>query len=215
VVDIIIPTYNHCDDYLKWCIESIYAFTDLDRVKLMIVANGCTDNTREYIKDIPHIWYEKPIGFAKAINAGIKATSSEFILLLNNDTTFTQQEQNMWLDSMLEAFKEPDVGIVGSHFNWIDGFSFLVFYCVMIRRSMINQIGYLDERFGVGGAEKAGWKQHGIFQDSVSYVGNILVSDFPIYHKAEGTMHDKELIQNWDEILCENIEKFRVIVKGA
>ena len=42
---IVIPTYNHCEDLLKPCLESIFKYTDMTDVELVISANGCTDNT--------------------------------------------------------------------------------------------------------------------------------------------------------------------------
>jgi len=49
---IIIPTYNHCDDFLKPCIKSILKNTDLDLIQIIVSANGCTDNTREYLDEL-------------------------------------------------------------------------------------------------------------------------------------------------------------------
>ena len=46
---IVIPTYNHLEDLLKPCIESIYKNTDMSQVELIVSANGCTDGTQEYV----------------------------------------------------------------------------------------------------------------------------------------------------------------------
>jgi glycosyltransferase involved in cell wall biosynthesis len=45
---IVIPTYNHLEDCLKPCIESIIQHTDLQDVEIIIVANGCTDDTLKH-----------------------------------------------------------------------------------------------------------------------------------------------------------------------
>ena len=47
---IVIPTYNYCNDLLKPCLESIIKYTDLLDLEVLVVANGCTDNTKEYVE---------------------------------------------------------------------------------------------------------------------------------------------------------------------
>ena len=49
---IVIPTYNHCDDLLKPCVDSVFKHTHMPDVELIISANGCKDNTREYLDNL-------------------------------------------------------------------------------------------------------------------------------------------------------------------
>jgi hypothetical protein len=42
-ISIVIPTYNHLEDALKPCIESIEKYTTMDEVEIIVVANGCSD----------------------------------------------------------------------------------------------------------------------------------------------------------------------------
>ena len=98
---IVIPTYNNCEKYLKPCIDSIIKWTDMADVELVISANGCIDNTSRYLHyletSIPNlkvVWNNEPLGFAKATNEGIKATSASKIILLNNDTILLEQQKN-------------------------------------------------------------------------------------------------------------------------
>ena len=74
---IVIPTYNNCEKYLKPCIDSIIKYTDMTDVELVVSANGCTDNTFEYLRylktAIPHLvvaWDADPLGYSKATNIG-------------------------------------------------------------------------------------------------------------------------------------------------
>ncbi len=53
---IVIPTFNRCDELLRPCIESIIKCTDLSNVEVIVVANGCTDNTREYVEDLAEMY---------------------------------------------------------------------------------------------------------------------------------------------------------------
>ena len=197
---IVIPTYNNCEKYLKPCIDSIIKHTDMTDVELVISANGCIDNTRQYldylITAIPTtkvVWNDEPLGFAKATNEGIKVATSDKIILLNNDTILLEQSKNKWL----ELLDKGDVCGVLPQYSDITKDWFFVFFCVLITKQVFNKIGLINEDFNTGGcedidfcmrAEKAGFK---IFD-----VGG--KGTFPIYHKAEGTMHDTELVQNWE-----------------
>lgn len=156
---IIIPTYNHCDDLLRPCVESICRYTDLNDIELIVVANGCTDNTKEYVENLGPwarlIWADEPLGYPRAVNLGIKVAQGEFIVLLNNDTELLPQEQNTWLNMLAKFFSEPDVGLVGP-LEGYDPFTdsrIIIFFYVMIRREVFERVGLLDEIFSPGGCE--------------------------------------------------------------
>ena len=81
-ISIIIPTYNHLEDCLKPCIQSLIKHTDFNRdgieVEIVIVANGCTDGTVDYIKTLPDgtfkfLEFAEPLGYPRAINAALGA----------------------------------------------------------------------------------------------------------------------------------------------
>jgi GT2 family glycosyltransferase len=175
-------------------------------VELMIVANGCTDNTKfylEYLKStgvtVGWLWYDEPIGFAKAVNAGIKATSSDKIVILNNDTLLLEQPKNKWLERLDVA----DISAVLTNYSEIIQSKFGVFFCVMIQKRVLNEIGLLDEQFEVGGCEDIDFcfraEKAGFILLDVGYKG-----DFPIYHVAEGTVHDETLVKGWKHFFKEN-----------
>jgi len=175
-------------------------------VELMIVANGCTDNTiyyLEYLKstgiNISWLWCDEPLGFAKAVNNGIKATSTDKIVLLNNDTILLDQPKNMWL----ERLDAGDISAVLTNYSEIIQSKFGVFFCVMIHKRVFNQIGLLDEQFEVGGCEDIDFcfraQEEGFKLVDVGYLG-----DFPIYHVAEGTVHDETLVKGWKHFFKEN-----------
>ena len=200
---IVIPTYNSCEKYLKPCVDSIIKYTNMDDVELVISANGCTDNTEAYLKylktAIPNlrwVWNDQPVGFAKAINAGIERSSAKRIVLLNNDTVILG-------DKWLEKLDTGDISAVWTQYSPITQRRFAVFFCVMIDRKVFDEVGLLNESYGTGGcediefcykAEKLGFKITANWDDG----------SFPIYHKAEGTVHDTSLVQNWDNIFLLN-----------
>ena len=196
---IVIPTYNNCEKYLKPCIDSIVKYTEMTDIELVISANGCTDNTAQYLQylytAIPNLlvtWNEKPLGFAAATNEGIKLASSDKIVLLNNDTILLNQPKNQWL----ELLDQGDVSYVLGQNSPITQRRFGIFFCAMIQKKVFDIIGLLNEEYGTGGcediefcylAEKAGF--------TLAECSNN--GTYPIYHKAEGTMHDPALVQGW------------------
>jgi GT2 family glycosyltransferase len=159
---IIIPTYNHCVDLLKPCIDSIKKTTDLSSTEIIVVANGCTDGTKEYMESLGKpfklLYYEEKLGFTKAINEGIKQSKGEYLIFLNNDTVLNYHPVG-WLNILEEPFKKYEkVGMTGPllcNTNKEGLNDFLMFFCVMTNRKIIDEIGILDEMYSPGGLEDA------------------------------------------------------------
>ena len=115
---IIIPTYNHCEDLLKPCLESLIKNTDLSNVEVIIVANGCTDDTVATVANLGHpfklIHDARPLGFTVATNLGIKIATGDYVVLLNNDTVLLDwQGKSDWLRILEQPFQDPDVWMTG------------------------------------------------------------------------------------------------------
>ena len=148
---IIIPTYNHCDDLLKPCLESIIQYSDLSNLEVIVVANGCTDNTKEYVEGLGHpfklIWIEEASGYTISTNVGIKASTGDYVILLNNDTVLLDQPKNKWIDMLEEPFTKKSVGLTGplQLFDEYAGSDVLIFFCVMIKREVFDKVGYYNE----------------------------------------------------------------------
>ena len=143
---IVIPTYNHLEDCLIPCIESLKKYTELSRqdLEIIIVANGCVDGTKEYLaaeKQIDKIiWVDDACGFPIAVNKGIEAAKGKYIVLLNNDTVLLDQKTNSWLEILREPFlKDPSVGITGPMLTMnvpgVNRIFFDIFLCHDIQRS--------------------------------------------------------------------------------
>lgn len=85
---VIIPNYNGID-YLKDCLLSL-GESDHDGFETIVVDNGSTDGSADYVrKDHPEvrlIALDENTGFAAAVNRGIEAATTQYVLLLNNDT---------------------------------------------------------------------------------------------------------------------------------
>jgi len=225
---IVIPTYNHCEDLLKPCIESIFKYTNMRDVELIISANGCVDNTKQYLdhlrqkfneigfeENLKIVWHDKPLGYSRATNAGISLSTGSKIVLLNNDTILLPQKKNFWLDMLLTPFiNNENCGISGpiKTFSEAAAHDFIIFFCAMIDKNVFNKIGLLNEEYGVGGGEdiefcvEAVKNGFTIEQSGEKHkVSNALYSGiFPIYHLGEGTVHDTSLVSNWTNIFLNN-----------
>jgi GT2 family glycosyltransferase/ubiquinone/menaquinone biosynthesis C-methylase UbiE len=176
---IVIVTFNNLE-YLKACIESIRTFTQPQSYEIIVVDQGSPDGTAVWLKektDIISIFNDENSGFPEGCNQGIKASTGDSILLLNQDTLVTYNWLNILLDSL---YSSEDIGAVGpvnnlsynqsivtGSTNLDEVFQFarqynnsdpskwelrlkLVKVCMLIKRVVIEKIGMLDERFYPG-----------------------------------------------------------------
>lgn len=100
-------------EYTKQCVASIRRHTQKDTYELILIDNGSTDGTTNWLKrqeDIIGIFNDKNYGFPKGCNQGIKVASGTEILLLNNDTIVTPR----WLEQLNTAlYSDEKIGVVG------------------------------------------------------------------------------------------------------
>lgn len=218
---IVIPTYNHFEDCLKPCVDSILATVDAAEVEIIVVANGCVDGTKDYLqqhaKTVKTIWLDEPAGYTKATNLGIKEANGNYIILLNNDVViYNTGIKNHWINILEEPFKiDEKVGITGAAKNYHAGtdHDFLLFFCVMVSKRLINEIGFLDEIFNPGYGEdidycyrarNAGYKVLQVPND-VTYTKMRGYKDhtifFPLYHPGSTTVHS---VPGWLDIVARN-----------
>lgn len=212
---IVIPSYNHLEDCLKPCIESILKNTDLEETEIVVVLNGSTDQSEQYLRSLgnPNIKffsYPEPLGYAKSVNLGIKASNSDYVVLLNNDCIILDHcKKNEWLKMLEEPFKDIQVGITGVKRLWCPNVEefFLIFFCVMIPSTLFNVVGFLDDSFWSGAedcdwclrAKRLSYKLVQVPNDKIDL--NVSPQYFPIYHKAEATLNE---YPGWQEIFDRN-----------
>jgi GT2 family glycosyltransferase len=116
-VSILIPTKDQAD-LLKACVASILEKTAYLDYEILIVDNGSTQTAaREYLGSLATedarvkvLSYPKPFNFSAMCNLAARASSGDYLLLLNNDTVVLQAD---WLERMLAYGQRPDIGIVG------------------------------------------------------------------------------------------------------
>ena len=85
---IVIPNYNGMA-FLETCLTSLEV-QSYQQFSVLIVDNGSTDGSVEWLRahesaQIRVIYLKENTGFAAAVNTGIKACGTPYVLLLNND----------------------------------------------------------------------------------------------------------------------------------
>jgi GT2 family glycosyltransferase len=87
---VVIPNYNGFR-YLAQCLDALLALaSDEPLFRVIVVDNGSTDGSKLLLQScysqIRTIYLSHNTGFSHAVNVGIKAAHTPFVILLNNDT---------------------------------------------------------------------------------------------------------------------------------
>lgn len=89
---VVIPNYNGIK-YMEACLSSLRKSTV--GLHIIVVDNGSADGSRQLVEEkfpeVQLIAFEQNTGFCKAVNAGIKASETEYVMLLNNDTVAEEE----------------------------------------------------------------------------------------------------------------------------
>ncbi|MDU0154488.1 glycosyltransferase [Bacillus cabrialesii] len=140
---IIILTYNQLV-LTKQCLKSIWKHTNSDCIEIIVVDNGSSDGTCDYLKQISSIkviFNETNKGFAKACNQGLEIATGDNILFLNNDTVVTSQ----WLEPMVKLLYQDDkIGMVGPVSNYVSGSQ-----QISVDYTSLEEIEYFSQRHGM------------------------------------------------------------------
>ena len=225
--EIIIPIWNQ-PGITQSCIEAIIKNTRYP-YRLILIDNGSDSETKRYLKglkrqDDPRITLlrnEANLGFVKAVNQGMRASRARFLCIMNNDTTPAPG----WLERLVGfAQAHPQIGLMnpacdGDPRVSLDEHARLAeakkgtylevnqcfLFATLVKREVIDKIGYLDEAFGAGcwedadycmRAHKAGYRCAIVYS---SYVHHIHGVSF----KARGDRDclviqgEKEFLKKW------------------
>jgi glycosyltransferase involved in cell wall biosynthesis len=176
VCDIIVPVWNRLA-LTKRCLESISQKTVLP-YRLILVDNGSGEETGKYLESLGKspgwrgimIRNKENLGYIKAVNQGLKVSTAPHACLLNNDIVVTRG----WLGRMIEFSRaHPEAGLVNPQQNHDPGkpmpgdleifarsqvlsrgmweeLDHCTGGCLLIKREVIEKVGYLDEAFGDG-----------------------------------------------------------------
>lgn len=114
LVSVVIANWNG-RALLRECLQGLERQT-YDRFEIIVVDNGSRDGSREMIEKEWHgrvklITNAQNLGYAYAVNQGIRSASSDYIATLNNDAV----AEPAWIAALVEAAeRDPRVGMVAS-----------------------------------------------------------------------------------------------------
>ena len=159
-VAVIIPSFNN-PAYLVPCVQSILMnASSEDFLQIYLVNNGDRQTMEPFLNN-PHITVlqqEKNLGWEGGLKAGVEASKEPYIVFMNDDT-YVPYTERLWLNRMLGHFSYPDCGAVGPTSNCVMGnqnvfilsrephikTKFLIGFCLMIKREVLNDIGGVDD----------------------------------------------------------------------
>lgn len=159
---IIIPTYDN-PNYIIPCVNSILMHTVArENIRILVINNGAKEIenhlTRHPLVKIIHA--DKNLGWEGGLKLGLENTTSEFVCFMNDDT-FVPYASNQWVIRCLSEFRNKNVAAVGPTSNVVRGMqnvffdqfgghaspytSFLIGFCVFLRRSDLDAAGGIDD----------------------------------------------------------------------
>jgi GT2 family glycosyltransferase len=155
---VVIPSRN--DINAQACIKAIKAM-DSD-LRIIIVDDGLSHPDK--LEGVQIIQGEKPFIFSRNVNIGIQAAGRDDVIILNDDALLQSQDGFSILREAA-AFR-PEFGIIGAtsnavgnrgqhpqHIGLREDPRMVCFVAVLIPRSTLDTVGFLDERFTAYGFE--------------------------------------------------------------
>jgi GT2 family glycosyltransferase len=166
IVSIVVPTFNRFDRLLV-CIDNIRRAVSVPK-EVIVVDGGSQDGTRDWLRkqrDLTVILEDLRAGAVTAFNKGFRAATGHYVMWLNDDAYPLPGSVEAALE-MLERPDLSDVGMVAFYHNWhnernvldrvfhedesyelchVRGYPYANFG--VLRRSLLEKIGYADERF--------------------------------------------------------------------
>jgi len=235
-ISIVLLSYNQ-PDMLKNTIDSVLTRSFYPNFELIIVDNASDQSTIRVLKkyqtfpNIKIILNSQNYGFSKGNNIGLKQSTGDYIILLNNDVLVTPG----WINRLLNHYQNG-VGLIGpvtnnigneakidieyNHFeikdlenkafgytsaHWGETFpnNNIAAFCWIMSKEVYKKIGDLDQSFG-----------RGMFEDDdychrVRNAGyQILIADDVFIHHFGGASFKKIKSQEYQQLFEENKLKF-------
>lgn len=232
LTSVILVTHNQLD-YTRRCVESVRFRTDEPLQWIVVdnaSTDGTVEYFRAQ-PDVQLITNPENRGFPAAVNQGLAVATGEQILLLNNDTIVTTGWLRRMLDALVRDPQIGLVGPVSNSVSGpqqidvayrdlagLDGFAWewgqvhagqvhdldrLVGFCLLIRKTVVDRIGGLDERFGIGNFEDDDYcrraRQAGF--------RTVVAADSFVHHFGHRTFQATGV--DFQKLLVENERKYR------
>lgn len=236
MISIIIPNLNGAH-FLNQLIPNLQKIVPKDS-EIIIVDNGSTDDSHIYFSQFISIRNSHNLGFAAAVNQGIKAAKNNYVLLLNNDIILDKN----WFKNVTDAINEnpqaacfcgtilnkagDEVESQGVSFEWsgkclqnkqhpagiVWGSSGAA---VVYKKDILSSIGLFDERYFayIEDVDVA-------FRLHKNGYQTILVPQAIAYHLGGGTSNKmgnfraKQTFKNWLYFIFKNYSLQQIVINS-
>ena len=157
----LINAYDYVDD-VRRCVESILAYTSGASVEVVVVDNGSTDGTADYLEDaqrqhsnVKVIHCDHVVGDAAGKNIGLKQARGRYILLMDASVEVVGD----MLKPVAEQLADRSVGVFGPYGLTTDDMQHfheevdrgdadaMQAYCMSFRRDDLAAVGLMHESF--------------------------------------------------------------------
>lgn len=212
LASIVIVTCNRLD-FTRQTIESVLHHTTYPDYEVIVLDNGSSDGTPDYLRSIQShssissiTYFKHNLGKGKAANVGFQISQGEFIIGLDDDVIVPQN----WLKKMIDALRTvPGVGWLCMNFDNIPEGFFRHEYertfgsvriqvppivggqCVAMPRTTYEKLGgYIESSFygGIDGEYNARARRSGL---ATGYVIDV------VGHHLGGTLKEVELYPDY------------------
>ena len=212
---IVIVTYN-LPEYLDLCLRSIRMHTK--DYELIVVNNGQDEETKELLDqqdDIVAINNKQNVGYCKALNQGVKAATSDFVILGTNDIVVTPN----WLDVLHKVYKvnKPQKpGLIGTYFTFASGLQDAIRGSIkkqpiLVKRVILGcALTKVEDYWAVGGMDENFPNKGGNFADDdisrryweagyKNIIAPVLIFHFPSMTYRKGLLsHEEDLRKGYE-----------------
>lgn len=161
LVDIIIPSMDNMEQ-LYGCLMSIIDTRSTENLFHIYVVNNGDPASCDWIdpkmKFITVLQPGHNTGWEGGLKLGLTQSKADYVVFMNDDT-LVLRASSLWLIRMLQHFRDPKVAQVGPSSNIVMGLqnmlartelnvfstAFLIGFCVMVRKSALEEIGGIDD----------------------------------------------------------------------
>lgn len=159
-ISIIIVSYNAIE-YVSRCISSIIEHSKNYEYEIIVIDNNSETDALNVLKEIrkagqiQHLVQNKENTLlTRAQNQGLKLATGQFVLFLNPDTEFFDEN---WFINLTQPFNDSDkkIGITGPIYNFValrPTYGNIDMCCFCVSRDLLEAVGPLDERYPWNGA---------------------------------------------------------------
>jgi len=149
----IVITHHRTPVLLKLCLKAIKENIEDLNHEIIIADSESETETRDLIKEkfprVKFVHFSKNVGYAKVVNAGIKESQGEYILILNADILVIRDAVSKMLEFLENS---PKVGIIGPQLLTFSNrfqsscFRFPTIGAILSRRTFLGKLNWGKKR---------------------------------------------------------------------